>query len=676
MGILPILITSAILQMISAHRLYELLPTEEQHLSSCLNTIIRRHFTPRGALLISLPNTGYDVTNRNITTILPKSDNSFMTDILLETIHTESQRSIYVSGPKLYPETFHDEGYNYDYVILTREPREHGNLTDTLSRQLQKLHPARPLHHRALFLIALCSSSDKLPEDLALTIVEDIWATYNITDVLLLIKHVNKTKSDLDIFNGAQETKGKAFHLYKWQPYSSVGNCVNVNSLTLVGTWLVKTNRHLSYDGNLSANRLSGDSIRCTLKVGLLPFPATVTQLPGRTNKQYYALELNILTNILEKLNLSAEFRVLLPTNKSRVAFGTDTVSETANAGVDISFGGLVISEKYKSRVDFTVSYAETAVKWYVPCAENAHCFEAAFRMFSLGVWASLCCVGLLVAILMRVMATRVNTQRIRESYTYMTLQSSAYTLWATYVGVGVPHLPRTSSLRILFSTVLCYSFALTTIFQSYFTSFWINPRSEIKISSVKDILDRGFAYGYTSDTEDYLDGIDESEYQTIREHRIKCKDKKQCFNRVMQYGDFACIADTFSVAVLMDSRTAKGKVCAISTDVARLKSVMYLKKGHPLLSRFNKIIRRLIEGGFEKTWGNNLYLENTPTTMLSFYYDNDTLDYNEDAGDTSYLESGYFVLSVKHLKTEFYLFLLGCALSCVVFVAEMLYHV
>jgi hypothetical protein len=579
-----------------------------------------------------------------------------------------------VSGPKSRIEAFNAEEYIYNYMILTWESQEDENITEALSRQMQQLHRTRPLNHRALFLIALCFSAPLHPDNLALRIFQEVWANYNIAQVLLLLPYVNTTKSYVNILSGVKETIGKAVHLYTWHPHSSEGNCTNVNSLNLVDKWLVKNDGSFFHNVNLFPNTFSEDFIGCTMKVALLLFPEIAVELPGSTNKIYYGLEFNLLINILEKLNLSAEFKVLFPTNNSNIKFRTDLIGETAYGEVDISVGGLVISERFKSLVDFTVSYAETAIKWYVPRSTYALCFESAFRMFSLSTWISLCCVSLLVAILMCVIATRVNKYQRHESYNYMTLQSSVYILWSIFAGVGVPQLPKTCTLRILLSMVLCHSFALTIIFQSYFTSFWINPRLEMQISSVRDILDLGIEYGYTSDIAGYLEGIDESEYQNIREHKVKCKDQYQCFNRVVKDRNFACIANTFFVDPLLTWGGAKGKVCTISNDIVRLRSVMYLKKGHPLLDRFNKIIRWMTEGGLERIWGNDLYLENKRRARLSFYYDNGSSDYNNDSDDTN-LETSYFAFSVAHLQMAFYSFLIGCILSCVVLVGEILYH-
>lgn len=133
MQILRTLITLAsVFQVITADGIYELLTTEDYHLLTCVNTIIQRHFTTRRPLLISLPTTGYDVTNSTVRTILPNCDSTFMVDILLETIHKESKWSIYVSRSS-HLDVVHTEEYIYNCVILTWESQRDRNGTSSLS---------------------------------------------------------------------------------------------------------------------------------------------------------------------------------------------------------------------------------------------------------------------------------------------------------------------------------------------------------------------------------------------------------------------------------------------------------------------------------------------------------------------------------------------------------------
>jgi hypothetical protein len=559
---------------------------------------------------------------------------------------------------------------------LTWESQGDRNVTDTISYQLQELHRARTLNHKAMFLIVICSGTSLPPQVTAFRILQDMWASYNIKDVLLLIPYVHATESYMNTLHDDKEINDKEFGLYTWHPHSSEGNCANVN-LNLIDKWLVKDKGEFIYNANLFPDKFSGDFMGCTVKVATGILPSIVDELPDGINKKYCGWELNFLANILERLNLSAEFKVLFPNNKSSVEFRTDFIRETAYGEADISIGGLVMSEEVESLVDFTVSYKEIALKWYVPCAKYVDRCEAVLKMFSLGTWISIHSVNFLVAVIMRFIATHVYNHQFRESYNYTTFNSCLYTVCAIILGVSVSQLPRTPPLRMFFSIVLCYSIALSTILQTYFASFLVSPRLEIQINSVKDIFDLGIGYGYSSDIGYFLEGTDEFEYQIIKEHRVKCGNQYQCLNRVMKYGNFACITNTFSVARLMNSKVSKdmkSKVLTVSTDILKLRSVMYFKIGHPLLYSLNKIIRRVIEGGLQIKWDNDLYLTNIHKPVLSFCYENDTLDYNS-ASDDNILESGYYVISVTHLQIAFYSFLIGCVLSSVVLVAEILYH-
>ena len=71
-------------------------------------------------------------------------------------------------------------------------------------------------------------------------------------------------------------------------------------------------------------------------------------------------------------------------------------------------------------------------------------------------------------------------------------------------MGVSVPEMPRIFRVRTLFILFLLYSFALGTIFQSFFTSFLVSPGYVSRISSLEDIHS-GLKYGSNSHVVEFL---------------------------------------------------------------------------------------------------------------------------------------------------------------------------
>jgi hypothetical protein len=597
-----------------------------------------------------------------------------MIDSLLETINTNLHWSLHVSRPTSNPESY--EEYAQNYIMLTWELHSERNATRVIEYQLREIHRARSVNSNALFLIVVCSRVSQPPKQLALRIFKEMWHSYKITNVLLVIPHFNATKTYMSRSLVDQKANTEAFDLYTWYPYSLEGNCADVNSINLIDKWLVKNTGEFLFNANLFPNKISGDFQGCAVKVATHIFPPIVIQLDDSNKKKYGGLELNVLLFVLEKLNLSIEYKVIDSMNKLNFESKTKLVDETAFGETDISIGGLVMSDKYELSADFTVAYAENVMKWYVPCAKLAPRCGAIFNLYSSSVWFSFFLIGILVAVMMRLLATHVKNYHFRESHSYQTFQCCLYIVWAIAVGVCAPAMPKTSILRIFVFVYLCYSFALNIIFQSSFSSFLVNPGSEKQISSVKDILDSGIEYGYSSDTHIVLKYADESEYRIMQEHWIRCEDQYQCFDRFIKNENFACISNEFFVEYLRMTTElghAKREVCTLSNDIARISSVMYLKKANPFLNQLNKIIRRMTEAGLKTKWKDDLFRRDRIRALSSVNNHNHTLDSNNV--DDNNFEGGYFVFSLIHLQIAFHVLFLGFVLSSVLLIGEILYQ-
>jgi hypothetical protein len=506
------------------------------------------------------------------------------------------------------------------------------------------------------------------PKRLALSIFKDMWHSYKITNVLLLIPYFNVAQTHTSPSPDDQKTGTKTFDLYTWSLYSSEGNCFYVNRVNIIDKWSV-------HNANLFPNKIPGDFQGCGVKVATHIFPPLVVELNESNGTKYGGLELSVLSYVLEKLNLSVEYKVIHSTNKLNFDTKTKVIAETAFGETDISVGGLLLSDQYKLSADFTVDYAEYATKWYVPCAKIAHRWDAIFQVYSLSAWLSFCVIDTLVTFVMHLSATCVNDYRFRESHNYKTFPSCLYIVLAISFGVCVPAMPKTPILKIIFFAFLCYSFVLTTVFQSYFTSFLVDPGFEKQISSVKDILESGIGYGYTAEIDKLLKNTEESEYRIMQQHRVRCENESQCLERTLNNGDFACIANTYFVEYLRkttDWERVKHNVCTLQNNTARMSNVMYLKKAHPILNKFNEILRRMVEAGLVDKCKYDLFTKDRIRAPSSANHQN----YNHSNNvDDNKFKAGYFAFSFIHLQIAFDILLLGFMLSTLILIGEIVYQ-
>ena len=150
-----------------------------------------------------------------------------------------------------------------------------------------------------------------------------------------------------------------------------------------------------------------------------------------------------------------------------------------------------------------------------------------------------------------------------------------------------------------------------------------------------------------------------------------------QCLERMLKDVNFAFVSSTYCAEIALEclvSNYAISKVCVLPNYIYRLRSTMYLKRGHPLLIPFNKVIRRMTEVGLISKWKNDFISKlKIISVSSSLNYGKDIFGTKNIVADNIY-EAGYFALSLSHLTVAFDILLLGCSLSLTLLIAELVY--
>jgi hypothetical protein len=81
------------------------------------------------------------------------------------------------------------------------------------------------------------------------------------------------------------------------------------------------------------------------------------------------------------------------------------------------------------------------------------------------------------------------------ESKSYNDISSVAVNIFAVLVSVSTQ--PRSSPLRLFFFCWLCYSVAISTVFQAYLTTFLIEPGYLEPIKTVEEMLNYEKEFGF-----------------------------------------------------------------------------------------------------------------------------------------------------------------------------------
>jgi hypothetical protein len=261
------------------------------------------------------------------------------------------------------------------------------------------------------------------PHDFALRIYEDLWHNFKIIDATLLIPYSNTTEIYTSALPGVQDSSTESFDLYTWYPLLASGRCGNVSRVDVIDKWLVDNSKGFLKYTNLFPNKISGNSMGCTVEVAKRVFPPIIVEMAQGSKEKYCGIELYILRCILEKLKLSVEYKFLVTINKSQFEIKADLIDETVSADTDISVGGLTVSDRFISRAECTLPYLENAVQWYVSWAKFADPWTALLKVHTLDAWICVLCTPLPMVMFMCHIAIRVNKCQLCESHRYIIFQ-------------------------------------------------------------------------------------------------------------------------------------------------------------------------------------------------------------------------------------------------------------
>ena len=191
-----------------------------------------------------------------------------------------------------------------------------------------------------------------------------------------------------------------------------------------------------------------------------------------------------------------------------------------------------------------------------------------------------------------------------------------------------------------------------------------MEPKYEKKLETLDELLDSDVVFGshpfcsFAPDTFSYPELLKFLEHKTLKED---CSDLRKCVERMITKRDIASFIDpVFATYVAWDLENMDvGKIiCSLDQTAMSAGAIVHVKKGNPLLDRFNFLMRRYLEAGLLK----RLWTELRHRAALR-----GGERFREAASDM------FFAFSVSHLMPAFVVLFVGTILSSVVFIAELI---
>jgi hypothetical protein len=237
-------------------------------------------------------------------------------------------------------------------------------------------------------------------------------------------------------------------------------------------------------------------------------------------------------------------------------------------------------------------------------------------------------------------------------------LSNALYNVWAVTVGLSVTGMPRSLRLKLLFVVFVWYCSAISTVFQTFLTSFLVDPGYENPLKSLDEILESGIGFGYSEDINNFFILSSDLRHKEVAEKAEIYSTYMEGIDRIRETGNFATFSSEFLVQNYTNIINDHSTVCVLNDeDNLFIFVTSYVQKGSFLLESLNKFIALSVESGmFDKTLRNSVYMHTSTS-------------------ESTDLSAGYFVFTLSHLRIAFYILFVGHGLSFLLFLCEVFYH-
>ncbi|PSN42422.1 Ionotropic receptor 601 [Blattella germanica] len=610
---------------------------------SCVENIIHKHFLSRITMTISVSYSDSDD--------IKISSDMCLIDMIFETVHQFCSWPIIVSNSGIEVPESDIAVLQYGYIILLLLDSD-GLVTDSLQTQLEILSESPSWNPRGKFLIVLPNAGNESAQSIAFTICDILWDDYRITNVLIMTPNVDKRENEIE------EVDTYLFDIYSAFPYRD-GSCGKINNVMKVDQCFLGKHTFLKND-NLFPNKVPTNLNKCPVvisTVGLEPYLILSRNYTENLNRDLFRVDglgTELLKLSAEKMNFTALF--LEPTFTVDARLIIQEVTRVQNGVSEVLAGATPLIANTLAFFDGTIPFIFDTINWFVPCPKPIARMKRVLSVFTVSSWVAMAVVHLVTSVVF----CWANLSSEGREQSFQSLSDALLHTWAVMMGLSFLHVPKALHLRALLILFILYCFVMSMVFQAYFKSYLVEPGYEKRLETIDDLVESEFLYGYIKMAEVMASTMEYSELKRFASRRTECKDLRSCTERIMFNGDLiSTISFNYAtyIASLRGVRYKREALCYLEEPILSGFICVLLRKGSPLLDRFNQLFRRCLEAG----------LLNRYWTDLAFRTNLENIEIIENESDI------YFVFSVEHLEPIFWLLICGYGLSFTLFLWELI---
>jgi hypothetical protein len=529
--------------------------------------------------------------------------------------------------------------------------------------QVTKLRHSWEWNPRGKFVLIVTETRDVDAKLLAADIFAELW-TSRIVDSVVLMPTSETHKAGRDTV--------KTLDVYLWFPYNPAGRCPHVIDAILWDHWMTDNSSsrgHFLHPGSLFPPKIPRDVHGCLLTVSTFEMPPMImreehTKVDEAENVTYdKGLEIQILEELAKSTNSTLKYRVAPPDGGRwgwNLGNGTwnGVTGEIARRYSDIGVNCMWYRCHMVKEIECLRPHLIDKVKWYVPCATPYPRWTSLTRVFRLSFWMGFVAAYVIISVIMWqiVKVNRKISSTAAKNEAYTSLPKCLLNFWAIILEESASNdPPDVAVIRAVFFAWVLYCWAVNTVYQTYLTSFLVDPGLGRPLASEEEILGSGIEHDTETSTVSVYGALAETRYK----HMKITYDIDSTEERVVKGTSaflFSKYLVDYNIAVKYMDANGKPRICKIEDDFASNLITMFVPKGSPLKARYDQVLLFLMQAGLLNLWWENIKYTATLQT----------------AGDISLPPGEYIALTMQHLQSAFYFLLLGYATSALTFALEI----
>ncbi|PNF37868.1 hypothetical protein B7P43_G07394 [Cryptotermes secundus] len=518
------------------------------------------------------------------------------------------------------------------YVLFVRHQN---GILNTVNKHMQQLESLSAWNSRANFVVVVDDYYTEDKDQMLKDIFKECWK-WNVFNLVILLP-VTRTSTYTSV------------GVYTWYPYRlPFGRCGELHQVFHMNTCLSTASKKGRYLNNspIFDQKIPNNLNGCPFRVATLKFHPFIIY----DNYTLDGSEIRLISNLADKMNVSLKLRVSLSSERKgqQLSNGTWTGlrGELIYGSSDMIFGHILTNLDDHLLFDDTIVYSSDKFTWFIARADAYPRWLSMARVFTPKLW-----IVLLISIPVAAFVMKwLSRKRSVELWSYA---KSVFAFWAALLCIGAD-MPYSTPLRIFFLSWVMFSLAVNTVFQTYVTSYLVDPGLQHQIDSAEELYGSNsvFAFPGTIDkffTKQFLDNL---------KPRIRA-DPVVCLDYVANKDNFATVAGRKLVEYFSEDlakRGSKHEIFRFREDLFQLSTVMLLPKGNPLHELVNKILFRTCEAGLVDKFYKDIIIENQIKAGII---------------EISALIDEYIPLSLSHLQASFLFLFLGLGISSVVLLLE-----